>query len=201
MEVGDRRARGRHSFHDSLVRARVQTATRMHRGRLDRVSRLAGVRPELQLRRPAHGIGRRRRHPERRFEACRTAAPVQVGGDSRGTRARLRLDTDANSLLVPDPSLIPATSPTTGTHGLPIRSTRTVSEEPISERARNTDSEPSNCTLPAAIRKDKWYPSAAVGFDLTRNFGIDAALFGTQTCSRHVPTWGWPFPFASTRGE
>jgi hypothetical protein len=115
--------------------------------------------------------------------------------------ARLRLDTDAKGLLVPDPSPIPATSRTTGTHGLPTRSTRTVSEEPISERARNTDSEPSNCALPAAIRKDKWYPSAAVGFDLTRNFGIDAALFGTQTSSRHVPTWGWPFPFASTRGE
>jgi hypothetical protein len=29
--------------------------------------------------------------------------------------------------------------------------------------------------------QDKWYPSAGVGFDLTRNFGIDAALFGTQT--------------------
>jgi hypothetical protein len=26
-----------------------------------------------------------------------------------------------------------------------------------------------------------WDPSAGVGFDLTRNFGIDAALFGTQT--------------------
>lgn len=37
--------------------------------------------------------------------------------------------------------------------------------------------------------QDKWYPSAGVGFDLTPNFGIDAALFGTQTfleASPHV---------------
>ena len=26
-----------------------------------------------------------------------------------------------------------------------------------------------------------WYPSAGAGFNLTRNFGVDAALFGTKT--------------------
>jgi hypothetical protein len=31
------------------------------------------------------------------------------------------------------------------------------------------------------ISQGNWYPSGGVGFNLTRNFGIDAALFGTKT--------------------
>jgi hypothetical protein len=35
----------------------------------------------------------------------------------------------------------------------------------------------------------RWFPSVGAGFNLTRNFGVDAALFGTQTFlerSRHL---------------
>ena len=38
--------------------------------------------------------------------------------------------------------------------------------------------------------QDSWYPSAGVGFDLTKNFGIDAALFGTQTFLEPSPHVG-----------
>ena len=38
--------------------------------------------------------------------------------------------------------------------------------------------------------QDKWYPSAGVGFGVTRNFGIDAALFGTQTFLEPRPHLG-----------
>jgi hypothetical protein len=38
--------------------------------------------------------------------------------------------------------------------------------------------------------QDKWFPSAGVGFDLTRHFGIDAALFGTQTFLEASPQVG-----------
>jgi hypothetical protein len=31
------------------------------------------------------------------------------------------------------------------------------------------------------ISQGKWYPSGGAGFNLTRNFGVDAALFGTKT--------------------
>ena len=35
-----------------------------------------------------------------------------------------------------------------------------------------------------------WYPSAGAGFNVTRNFGIDAALFGTQTFLERSPHVG-----------
>jgi len=35
-----------------------------------------------------------------------------------------------------------------------------------------------------------WYPSAGAGFNLTRNFGIDAALFGTKTFLERSPLVG-----------
>jgi len=38
--------------------------------------------------------------------------------------------------------------------------------------------------------QDNWYPSAGVGLDLTPNFGIDAALFGTQTFLEPTPHVG-----------
>ena len=47
----------------------------------------------------------------------------------------------------------------------------------------------------------RWFGSAGAGFNLTRNFGVDAGLFGTQTFLDEAPTLGWPFPFASTRGS
>ena len=31
------------------------------------------------------------------------------------------------------------------------------------------------------ISQGNWYPSGGAGFNLTRNFGVDAALFGTKT--------------------
>ena len=36
----------------------------------------------------------------------------------------------------------------------------------------------------------KWYPSAGAGFNVTRNFGIDAALFGTKTFLEQSPHVG-----------
>ena len=35
-----------------------------------------------------------------------------------------------------------------------------------------------------------WYPSAGVGFNLTRNFGVDAALYGTKTFLEAEPHVG-----------
>jgi hypothetical protein len=35
-----------------------------------------------------------------------------------------------------------------------------------------------------------WYPSAGVGFDLTRTFGIDAGLYGTKTFLESEPHVG-----------
>src|SRR5204863_6736184 len=32
-----------------------------------------------------------------------------------------------------------------------------------------------------------WYPSAGAGFNVTRNFGVDAALFGTKTFLERSP--------------
>ncbi len=31
------------------------------------------------------------------------------------------------------------------------------------------------------MSQGSWYPSGGAGFNLTRNFGIDAAVFGTKT--------------------
>jgi hypothetical protein len=36
----------------------------------------------------------------------------------------------------------------------------------------------------------RWYPSAGAGFNLTRNFGIDAGLFGTKTFLERSPHLG-----------
>lgn len=35
-----------------------------------------------------------------------------------------------------------------------------------------------------------WYPSAGAGFNLTRNFGVDAGLFGTRTFLEAHPQVG-----------
>ena len=40
-----------------------------------------------------------------------------------------------------------------------------------------------------------WYPSAGAGFNLTRNFGIDAALFGTKTFLERSPHLGLAISF------
>ena len=40
-----------------------------------------------------------------------------------------------------------------------------------------------------------WYPSAGAGFNLTRNFGVDAALFGTKTFLERSPHLGLAISF------
>src|SRR5215213_5389371 len=71
---------GRVRYASQLYRGKTdaQVASRMDRVAPARVIRLIGVRPELQLRRQAHRIGRRWRDTECGLEAGRTAAPVQI---------------------------------------------------------------------------------------------------------------------------
>lgn len=38
--------------------------------------------------------------------------------------------------------------------------------------------------------QDSWYPSAGVGVNLTRNFGVDAGLYGTKTFLEAEPHVG-----------
>ena len=46
-----------------------------------------------------------------------------------------------------------------------------------------------------------WYPSAGVGFNLTRNFGVDAALFGTQTFLERSPHVALAISFRIDKGR
>jgi hypothetical protein len=47
----------------------------------------------------------------------------------------------------------------------------------------------------ARMSQGDWFPSGGAGFNLTRNFGIDAALFGTQTFLEAKPKLGLAISF------
>jgi hypothetical protein len=49
--------------------------------------------------------------------------------------------------------------------------------------------------------QDKWYPSAGVGFNLTRTFGIDAGLYGSQTFLESEPHLGLAISLRVDRGR
>ena len=54
----------------------------------------------------------------------------------------------------------------------------------------------SSVELRGAVRYyDGWYPSAGAGFNLTRNFGVDVAFFGTQTFLERSPHVGLAISF------
>ena len=99
-----------------------QIAGRIRRGPADRVRRLVGVRPELQLRRQTHRAGRCRRHPEPGIEAGRTAAPVPIDRDPRGAGEGV----DQPSRLLPE------------SRRLRLLSRRRVRLQPASPRVRAT---------------------------------------------------------------
>ena len=51
------------------------------------------------------------------------------------------------------------------------------------------------------LSQGNWYPSAGAGFNLTRNFGVDAAVFGTKTFLEPSAHVGLALSFRIDRGR
>ena len=83
---------------------------------------------------------------------------------------------------------------------VPLR-TRAVSRATMSAPAWSTRLGGVELRGAGRISQGNWYPSAGAGFNLTRNFGVDAAVFGTKTFLEPSAHLGLALSFRIDKGR
>jgi hypothetical protein len=96
-------------------------------------------------------------------------------------------------------SPIPPTRPITGTNGRPTRSTRAAWGGKNFRAGLEYRLGVVELRGAGRYSNGAWYPSVGAGYNITRTFGVDAAVYGTRTFLEPHPHVGLAISFRLDR--